>query len=74
MSTSEIVEVIRVIRYRGPRKWVERTVSNSIQGTKHFITQYGNSYISAVTVSEFPEILTPIVSDHVADIYEKEIK
>jgi hypothetical protein len=50
----DIVRIIRVIEYRGPRSRVEKTLSESIQGTK----DAGNGlFISVATIGSFPEIL-----------------
>jgi hypothetical protein len=54
---SDIVEVLRVIRYRGPRAWVERTVGNSLCGTKEILAPEGKGYITAVTLDTFPRAL-----------------
>lgn len=51
---TEIVRVLRVVEYIGPRDWVERTIAKSIHGTK-FIDD--GKMISAATIGEFPEIL-----------------
>lgn len=51
---SDIVRVLRIIEYVGEREWVEKTVANSIQGTK-FLGR-GN-YIAAATIGSYPEIL-----------------
>ena len=51
---TDIVRVLRVIEYVGPRDWVERTVSNSVHGTKDL---GDGKEIRAATIGEFPEIL-----------------
>ena len=53
-SKGEIVRVFRIIEYVGPRDWVERTVQNSIHGTKNVGP---GSVIKAVTIGTYPEIL-----------------
>ena len=50
----EIIEVLRVIRYRGPREWVEETLGRSVKGTKRIAP---DCTISAATLDEFPRIL-----------------
>lgn len=52
---SDIVRVLRVIEYIGPREWVEKTVGNSIHGTK---TVQPNCEIRAATIGTYPEILS----------------
>jgi len=56
MSKEDIVRVLRVIEYVGPRSWVEHTVSKSIHG-KMIINKSSGS-ITAVTVGDYPDILT----------------
>ncbi len=50
----DIVRVLRIIEYVGPRKWVERTIAGSIHGTKEL--GFGQQ-IKAVTIGAYPEIL-----------------
>lgn len=54
----EIVRVLRIIEYVGPRAWVEDTVSRAIHGTKNLSVNRSLQKISAATIGEFPEILT----------------
>lgn len=56
-AREDTVRVLRVIEYVGPRAWVERTISDSINGTK--ILQVGGQIckINAATIGEYPEIL-----------------
>jgi hypothetical protein len=49
----DIVRVLRIIEYTGPRDWVERTVANSVHGTKDM----GHGKISGATIGSYPEIL-----------------
>jgi hypothetical protein len=50
----DIVRVIRIIEYVGPRGKIETQIANSLHGTK----DWGNGIrISAATIGEFPEIL-----------------
>ena len=53
MST-DIIRVLRIIEYQGPRDWVEKTLSTSIYGTKYVSP---DCKISAATIGSFPEIL-----------------
>lgn len=56
-STEDEIRVLRIIEYRGPRSWVEKTIAGSIHGTR-FVGE-PNRTISANTIGLFPEILTP---------------
>ena len=58
----EIVRVLRVIEYVGPRKWVEATVERAIHGTHRMPN---GSFIRAATIGTYPEILA-----EEPDIYE----
>lgn len=54
----EIVRVMRLIIYEGPREWVENTIIGSISGTKVIKARQNiNGKITAVTLNEFPEII-----------------
>ena len=53
---TDIVRVIRIVQYVGPRKFVEETVKNSIHGTYEIKTQ--NLAITAVTLGTFPETIS----------------
>jgi hypothetical protein len=47
----DIVRVVRIIAYVGPRSKVEKQIANSLHGTK----DHGNGVrISVVTVGEYP--------------------
>jgi hypothetical protein len=50
----DIVRVLRIVEYVGPRNWVEATVNNSIHGERRINT---NSVIKAATIGSYPEIL-----------------
>jgi hypothetical protein len=52
---NEIVTVLRLIRYTGERRAVEDAVQRSVHGAKMlpYLT------ITAVTLSDFPEIVVP---------------
>lgn len=51
LPPDEMVSVFRLLEYRGPRTWVEETVSRSIHGTR--IVERGKM-ITGVTVNDFP--------------------
>lgn len=53
----DIVRVLRLIQYEGPREVIEKTVGTSVQGTKRIMTQHGEMRITGVTLDQFPEIL-----------------
>ena len=56
----DIVRVLRIIEYVGPRSWVESTIAGSIHGTKN----YGDTTrINAATIGAYPEILKEIPKD-----------
>lgn len=48
----DIVKVYRLIEYTGPRDWVEKTIKDSIHGTKII---HNDKFIRVTTLSEFPE-------------------
>ena len=52
--SKDIVRVLRVIEYVGPRSWVEKTVEDAIHGRKEM---GDGGYVSAATVGGYPEIL-----------------
>ncbi len=52
---SDIVRVLWLVEYVGPREWVEETVQRAIHGTR---TLENGGRIRAVTVDEFPEVLS----------------
>lgn len=54
MADEEEVRVLRIIEYRGPRSWVEKTLLRSIHGTK---VVEDDKKITAVTLHEYPEVL-----------------
>lgn len=68
----DIVRVLRVVEYEGPRSWVEATVAKSIHGEKdvsqfyhekedfrsgHDRDRRTRKIIRAATIGEFPTIL-----------------
>ena len=60
-SSEDIVRVLRVIEYTGPRSSVERQISNSIHGTLSI--PVSRLFIRAATIGEYPEILEKVTSD-----------
>ena len=52
--TEDIVRVLRIIEYVGPRSQVERTIAHSIHGTKSLGEDYS---IRAATIGTYPDIL-----------------
>lgn len=60
----EIVRVLRVVEYSGPRAAVEKQVANSIHGERRLPN---GVVIKAASLGEFPEILTnlPLVDSFV---------
>jgi len=55
-STENEVRVIRIIEYKGERKWVEDTVAKAIHGVKQ--TDYGT--ITVATLGLYPEVLNKL--------------
>lgn len=52
--TKDIVRVLRIVEYSGPRDWVEQQIERSIHGTKDL----GQGRIIRVaTIGTYPEIL-----------------
>jgi hypothetical protein len=51
----DIVRVLRIIEYVGPRDKVEKQVAASIHGEKTF--SMGSVTVKAVTIGTYPEIL-----------------
>ena len=56
--SEDLIRVLRIVEYVGPRAWVEETVAASIQGTK-VISK--DKKINAATIGAYPEILQPQV-------------
>ena len=55
MADSEIIRVLRIVEYTGPREWVEKTLKTSLPKEHSF----GKScIIRTATIGTFPEILT----------------
>lgn len=55
---SDIVRVLRVVEYVGPREWVEETVGRSIHGQREINV---GKYIRAATLGTYPEAIDPRV-------------
>lgn len=57
----DIVRVLRLVEYTGPRDWMEKQIAGSIHGTKIIKKQTAagevECRITGVTLSEFPECL-----------------
>jgi len=51
---ADIIRILRVIEYRGPRKAVESQVERSLHGTRRLPN---GVVISAATINSYPEIL-----------------
>ena len=49
----DIVRVLRIVEYEGPRSWVEIAVSTAIHGEKRL----GEGTIRVATIGTYPEIL-----------------
>lgn len=56
----DIVRVLRILEYVGPRSAVERCISQSIQGERKIVQPHGNDILTirAATIGLYPEILT----------------
>ena len=55
VNSDDVVRVLRVYEFVGPREWVESQVAKSIQGTKEIRP---GQFIRAATVGAYPEMLT----------------
>ncbi len=54
----DIVRVLRILEYVGPRSWVETTLDNcAVKGTKTFAQRNGTCSIRSAIVGDYPEIL-----------------
>lgn len=52
----DIVRILRIIEYVGPRDQVEKQIRNSLHGSREGLP---GVTITATTLGTFPEILTP---------------
>lgn len=63
----DIVRVLRLIEYVGPRHLVEEQVRESIHGTRYGIRdEAGSVQITGVTIGEFPESLAQYAKSEAA--------
>lgn len=56
----DIVRVLRIVEIVGPRSWVEKTVANSVHGTRHCGR---GCEIRAVTIGAYPDALSLEMSE-----------
>lgn len=58
-SNEEIVQVLRVVLYEGPRSLVEKQIAQSLHGTRLGMTGVSKTgvKITAVSLNEFPQVL-----------------
>jgi len=54
---SDIVRVMKIIIYEGPREWVEETVKRSTVKGTHYVDSNRSKKISGYIINEFPEII-----------------
>lgn len=54
---TDIIRVLRIVEYIGPRDQIEKQIENSIHGTKRFGIGDRECSITATTLGTFPEIL-----------------
>lgn len=55
--SEDIVRVIRIYEFSGPRSLIEEQISNSIHGEKVLNTPKGRVVIKAATLGNYPELL-----------------
>lgn len=53
----DIVRVLRIVEYVGPRDLIEKQIEQSIHGTKNFGPRGLEITIRAATIGGYPEIL-----------------
>lgn len=56
---SDIVRVLRLIEYKGPRSWVEQTLKRSLH-YRSGTSAEGAYEITGVTLTQYPEILETV--------------
>lgn len=56
IEKEDIIRVLRIVEYIGPRSKIEQQVLNSIHGERSF-GNYAGITIRAATLGEFPEIM-----------------
>jgi hypothetical protein len=62
---SDIVRVLRVLEYIGPRKWVESTLAqNAVKGTREF---GGQCSIREATIGAYPEVVGEVIPQMTAE-------
>lgn len=66
----DIVRVLRIVEYTGPRSWVEKAVANSIHGERSFRHAGIECIIRAGTIGTYPEILQKAQPEEVRDSEE----
>lgn len=54
---SDIVRVLRIVEYVGPREAIESQIERSIHGTRRFPVVDGEVVITATTLGTIPELL-----------------
>lgn len=64
---SDKFTIRRILAYRGPREWLERTIERSIHGTK-FIGE--EATISVLSIDEFPVPAGPSLMEQFKTEYE----
>lgn len=52
--SEDIVRVLKIVEYVGPRSWIEKTLEHSIQGT---INISPSGTIKTAIIGSYPEIL-----------------
>lgn len=57
MPSKEIIRVLRVLEYVGPRDIIEEVITKSLHGEKHFGASDQKCIIRAATIGTYPEIL-----------------
>lgn len=66
---TDIVRVLRIIEYVGPRDLVEQQILGSIHGTKIFGPK-NSMRITVTTLGNFPDILDAVEVDEYRDTVE----
>lgn len=56
----DIIRVLRIVEFVGPRDAVEKQVAKSIHGEKTYGDRRGEVTIRAATIGTFPEILSVV--------------
>lgn len=66
---TDIIRVLRIIEYVGPRDLVENQIIRSIHGSK-FYGPKGECRITVTTLGNFPDILDAVEVDEYRDTVE----